>query len=80
VADEISGLKPPPAALYFTLKERIRRCAACLPSAHRFWKFKPADGLAVLRRRASSLRARGEYSCRWKAERGLGALQLAFEN
>ena len=51
-------------------------------SAHRFWKFKPRDGLAVLARgRIDVYEARGEYQLLVELlePQGLGALQLAFE-
>jgi exodeoxyribonuclease VII large subunit len=65
------------------LKERDSqvRCVA-FRSAHRFWKFKPADGLAVLARgRIDVYEPRGEYQLlvEMLEPRGLGALQLAFE-
>ena len=53
VTGEISGLKLATSGhYYFTLKEREAqvRCVA-FRSAHRYWKFKPQDGLAVLRSR-----------------------------
>jgi exodeoxyribonuclease VII large subunit len=84
VAGEISGLKPASSGhLYFTLKERDSqvRCVA-FRSAHRFWKFKPRDGLAVLARgRIDVYEPRGEYQLQVETlePRGLGALQLAFE-
>jgi exodeoxyribonuclease VII large subunit len=84
VAGEISGLKPAASGhLYFTLKERDSqvRCVA-FRSAHRFWKFKPRDGLAVLARgRIDVYEPRGEYQLQVETlePRGLGALQLAFE-
>src|ERR1019366_3514718 len=51
-------------------------------SSHRYWKFKPQDGLAVLARgRLDVYAARGEYQLLVELlePRGLGALQLAFE-
>ena len=51
-------------------------------SAHRYWKFKPRDGLAVLARgRIDVYEARGEYQLLVETlePQGLGALQLAFE-
>jgi exodeoxyribonuclease VII large subunit len=51
-------------------------------SAHRFWKFKPADGMAVLARgRIDVYEARGEYQLLVESlePQGIGALQLAFE-
>jgi exodeoxyribonuclease VII large subunit len=84
VAGEISGLKPAASGhLYFTLKERDSqvRCVA-FRSAHRFWKFQPRDGLAVLARgRIDVYEPRGEYQLQVETlePRGVGALQLAFE-
>ena len=84
VAGEISGLKLAPSGhYYFTLKEREAqvKCVA-FRSAHRYWKFKPRDGLAVLARgRVDVYEARGEYQLLVETlePQGLGALQLAFE-
>jgi exodeoxyribonuclease VII large subunit len=84
VSGEISGLKLAASGhYYFTLKEREAqiRCVA-FRSAHRFWKFKPQDGLAVLARgRIDVYEARGEYQLLVETiePQGLGALQLAFE-
>ena len=52
VSGEISGLKQAASGhYYFALKEResVVKCVA-FRSAHRYWKFKPRDGLAVLAR------------------------------
>jgi exodeoxyribonuclease VII large subunit len=84
VAGEISGLKHAASGhYYFTLKERESqvRCVA-FRSAHRYWKAKPQDGLAVLARgRVDVYEARGEYQLLVEMiePQGLGALQLAFE-
>jgi len=84
VSGEISGLKLANSGhYYFTLKERDAqvKCVA-FRSAHRYWKFKPADGLAVLARgRIDVYEARGEYQLLVETldPQGLGALQLAFE-
>jgi len=84
VSGEISGLKLAASGhFYFTLKEREAqvRCVA-FRSAHRYWKFKPADGLAVLARgRIDVYEARGEYQLLVESlePQGVGALQLAFE-
>ena len=84
VSGEISGFKPAASGhYYFTLKERDAqvRCVA-FRSSHRYWKFKPRDGLAVLARgRIDVYDARGEYQLLVEAlePQGLGALQLAFE-
>ena len=84
VTGEISGLKLAASGhYYFTLKERDAqvRCVA-FRSSHRYWKFKPQDGLAVLARgRIDVYEARGEYQLlvEMLEPQGLGALQLAFE-
>jgi len=84
VSGEISGLKLAASGhYYFTLKEREAqvRCVA-FRSSHRYWKFKPQDGLAVLARgRIDVYEARGEYQLQVELlePQGLGALQLAFE-
>jgi len=84
VSGEISGTRLAASGhYYFTLKEREAqvRCVA-FRSAHRYWKFKPQDGLAVLARgRLDVYQARGEYQLLVEAlePQGLGALQLAFE-
>lgn len=84
VSGEISGMKLAASGHhYFTLKERDSqlRCVA-FRSAHRYWKFKPQDGLAVLARgRLDVYEARGEYQLLVELlePQGLGALQLAFE-
>ena len=84
VSGEISGLKLAASGhYYFTLKEREAqvRCVA-FRSSHRYWRFKPRDGLAVLARgRVDVYEARGEYQLlvEMLEPQGLGALQLAFE-
>ncbi len=84
VSGEISGAKLAASGhYYFTLKEREAqvRCVA-FRSAHRYWKIKPQDGLAVLARgRLDVYEARGEYQLLVEAlePQGFGALQLAFE-
>jgi len=84
VSGEISGLKLAASGhYYFTLKERDAqlKCTA-FRSSHRYWKFKPADGLAVLARgRIDVYEVRGEYQLLVELlePQGLGALQLAFE-
>jgi len=84
VSGEISGLKLATSGhYYFTLKEHDAqvKCVA-FRSAHRYWKFKPQDGLAVLARgRIDVYEARGEYQLlvEMLEPQGLGALQLAFE-
>jgi exodeoxyribonuclease VII large subunit len=84
VTGEISGLKLATSGhYYFTLKERESQIkAVAFRSAHRFWKFKPRDGIAVLARgRIDVYEARGEYQLLVEhlEPQGLGALQLAFE-
>jgi exodeoxyribonuclease VII large subunit len=84
VSGEVSGLKLAASGhFYFTLKDKDAqiRCVA-FRSAHRFWKFKPADGLAVLARgHVDVYEARGEYQLLVETlePQGVGALQLAFE-
>lgn len=84
VSGEISGVKLAASGhYYFTLKEREAqvRCVS-FRSAHRYWKFKPQDGLAVLARgRIDVFEARGEYQLIIEVlePQGHGALQLAFE-
>ncbi len=84
VSGEISGAKLAASGhYYFTLKEREAqvRCVA-FRSAHRYWKIKPLDGLAVLARgRLDVYEARGEYQLlvEMLEPQGFGALQLAFE-
>jgi exodeoxyribonuclease VII large subunit len=84
VAGEISGVKLAASGhYYFTLKERDAQIrAVAFRSAHRYWKFKPQDGLAVLARgRLDVFEARGEYQLIVEVleAQGYGALQLAFE-
>lgn len=84
VSGEISGAKLAPSGhYYFTLKEREAQVrAVAFRSAHRYWKFKPQDGLAVLARgRIDVFEARGEYQLivELLEPLGHGALQLAFE-
>jgi exodeoxyribonuclease VII large subunit len=84
VTGEISGLKLATSGhYYFTLKERDSQIrAVAFRSAHRYWKFKPQDGMAVLARgRIDVYEARGEYQflVEMLEPQGLGALQLAFE-
>ncbi len=84
VTGEISGLKLAASGhYYFTLKERDAqvRCVA-FRSSHRYWKFKPQDGTAVVARgRIDVYEVRGEYQLLVELlePQGLGALQLAFE-
>jgi exodeoxyribonuclease VII large subunit len=84
VAGEISGVKLAASGhYYFTLKEREAQVrAVAFRSAHRYWKFRPQDGLAVLARgRIDVFETRGEYQLivELLEPQGHGALQLAFE-
>src|SRR5271155_1848972 len=84
VSGEISGAKLATSGhYYFTLKEAQAQVrAVAFRSAHRYWKFKPQDGLAVLARgRIDVFEARGEYQLivELLEPLGHGALQLAFE-
>jgi exodeoxyribonuclease VII large subunit len=69
--------------LYFTLKDAATQVRAVIfRSALRYLKFKPADGLSVVARgRISVYEPKGEYQliCEHLEPRGLGALQLAFD-
>lgn len=84
VSGEISGVKLAASGhFYFTLKERDAqlRCVA-FRSSHRYWKFKPQDGVAVLARgHIDVYEPRGEYQLLVEAlePQGHGALQFAFE-
>ena len=84
VAGEISGVKVPASGhCYFTLKdgEAQLRCV-CYRQTLRYLKFKPRDGIQALARgRIDVYEARGEYQLLVEAlePRGVGALQLAFE-
>src|SRR6516165_6172259 len=84
VSGEISGTSLAASGhYYFSLKERDAQVrAVAFRSAHRYWKIKPQDGLAVLARgRLDVYEARGEYQLLVEAiePQGFGALQLAFE-
>jgi exodeoxyribonuclease VII large subunit len=84
VTGEISGLKLATSGhYYFTLKERDSQIkAVAFRSAHRYWKVKPQDGMAVMvRGRIDVYEARGEYQLlvEMLEPLGLGALQVAFE-
>lgn len=84
VSGELSGVKLAASGhYYFTLKERDSqiRCVS-FRSSHRYWKFKPQDGMAVLARgRIDVYEARGEYQLLVEKiePQGLGALMFAFE-
>ncbi len=84
VAGEISSLKLATSGhYYFNLKDRDSVLkAVAFRTAHRFWKFKPQDGLAVLARGSLDVyEPRGDYQLQVESlePQGLGALQLAFE-
>jgi exodeoxyribonuclease VII large subunit len=84
VAGEISGVKLASSGhYYFTLKERDSQLRCVLfRSAHRYLRFKPQDGLAVVARGHLDIyEARGEYQLQveFLEPQGHGALQLAFE-
>jgi exodeoxyribonuclease VII large subunit len=84
VSGEISSTKLATSGhYYFTLKERDAqiRCV-CFRSTHRYLKFKPQDGVAVVARgRVDVFEARGEYQLlvEFLEPQGHGALQFAFE-
>jgi exodeoxyribonuclease VII large subunit len=69
--------------LYFTLKDdRSQLKGFMFRTQLRYLKFKPVDGLHVIARgRVSVYEPKGEYqiTCEHLEPRGLGALQLAFE-
>jgi exodeoxyribonuclease VII large subunit len=84
VSGEISGLKIAPSGhAYFSLKDAQAQVrAVCFRGSLRFLKFKPQDGIAVLARgKVDVFEPRGEYQflVDWLEPKGLGALQLAFE-
>jgi exodeoxyribonuclease VII large subunit len=84
VSGEISGVKLAASGhYYFSLKDSSAqlRCV-CFRSMHRYLKFKPQDGLAVLvRGHIDVYEPRGEYQLQVELlePQGYGALQLAFE-
>ena len=84
VEGEVSNLRAASSGiLYFTLKDETAqlRCV-CFRQFARYLKFRPEDGLLVTARgRISVYEARGEYQLAVEVlePRGLGALQLAFE-
>ena len=69
--------------MYFTLKDESAQIRALMfRSAIRYLRFKPEDGLHVVARgRVGVYDAKGEYQivCEHMEPKGLGALQLAFE-
>ena len=84
VEGEVSNFRPASSGhLYFTLKDETAqlRCV-CFRQFARYLKFRPEDGLLVTARgRISVYEARGEYqlAVEFLEPRGLGALQLAFD-
>ena len=84
VEGEVSNFRPAASGhLYFTLKDETAqlRCV-CFRQYARYLKFRPEDGLLVTARgRISVYEARGEYqlAVEFLEPRGLGALQLAFD-
>ena len=84
IAGEISNTRKPPSGhFYFTLKDKDAqiRCV-CFRQSALYLKMKPQDGLAVLARgHIGVYEARGEYQLYVEhlEPRGVGALQLAFE-
>ena len=84
VEGEISNARPAASGhLYFTLKDDTAQIKAVLfRSTLRLLRFKPADGQHVVARGQLEIyEARGEMQivCQHLEPRGLGALQLAFE-
>jgi len=84
VEGEISNYRPAPSGhLYFTLKDAQAQLRAVFFRQNaRYLRFKPADGMGVLARgRISVYEPRGEYQLYVEhlEPRGVGALQLAFE-
>ena len=84
VEGEISNFRIPGSGhFYFTLKDSSSQLrGVCFKSQNRLLKFRPEDGLAVLSRgRLTVYEPRGEYQLvvDYMEPRGLGSLQLAFE-
>jgi exodeoxyribonuclease VII large subunit len=84
VAGEVSGVRLAPSGhCYFTLKDgEAQLQCACFRNSMRFVRFKPKDGLEILARgRVDVYAERGQYQLIVETiePRGLGALQLAFE-
>jgi exodeoxyribonuclease VII large subunit len=84
VEGEVSNFRTASSGiLYFTLKDETAqlRCV-CFRQQARYLKFRPEDGLLVTARgKISVYEARGEYqlAVEFLEPRGLGALQLAFD-
>jgi len=84
VEGEVSNFKHHPSGhMYFTLKDATSQIRAVMfRAANRTLKFRPEDGLSVLVRASLSVyEPRGEYQLyvEHMEPKGLGALQLAFE-
>ncbi len=84
VEGELSNFRHPSSGhMYFTLKDQESQIRAVMfRMANRQLKFQPRDGLAMLVYGALSVyEPRGEYQivAEYMEPRGLGALQLAFE-
>ncbi len=84
VEGELTNLKQPSSGhLYFTLKDKTSQIRGVMfRSMGRFLRFTPKDGQGVLcRGRLSVYEPRGDYQIivEYLEPRGIGALQLAFE-
>ena len=84
VEGEVSNMRVPPSGhFYFTLKDESSQLQAVIfRSQARFLDFRPEDGLSVIcRGRISVYDQRGQYQLivELMEPRGMGALQLAFE-
>lgn len=84
VEGEVSNLRVPPSGhLYFTLKDESSQIQAVIfKSQARFLRFEPENGLSVVcRGRISVYAQRGQYQLISDViePRGIGALQLAFD-
>lgn len=84
VEGEVSNFRVPPSGhFYFTLKDESSQIQAVIfRSQARFLHFQPEDGLSVIcRARVSVYAQRGQYQLitDWIEPRGLGSLQLAFD-
>jgi exodeoxyribonuclease VII large subunit len=84
VQGEISNFKHHSSGhMYFSLKDdRAQIKAACFRNSNLYLKFRPEDGLEVIARgRISVYEPRGDYQLivEYMEPRGLGSLQLAFE-
>lgn len=84
IEGEISNFRQPTSGhMYFTLKDESSQIAAVMfRSANRALRFRPEDGLAVIAFGSVSVyERRGEYQITVEhlEPKGLGALQLAFE-